>query len=89
MNKKLLPVFMMLVGGLVTVVITYINKFSIPAKLGSLLAVLAVLYFVGTIIVMVMDKFEKTNQKKIEEQEAAEREAQEKALATDGNVEEK
>lgn len=89
MNKKNLTLIMMLVAGLVTVVITYIMNYSIVAKLGILLAVLAVFYFIGTIIVNVIEHFEKQNQKLQEEKEKAEKEAAEAALATDGNVEEK
>lgn len=89
MNKKNLTLIMMLVAGLVTVVITYIMKYSIVAKLGILIAVLAVFYFIGTIIVNVIESFEKQNQKRIEEEERAAKEAAEATLATEGNVEEK
>ncbi|MCQ2526831.1 MAG: hypothetical protein MJ130_08700 [Lachnospiraceae bacterium] len=89
MNKKNLTLIMMLVAGLVTVVITYLMNYSIVAKLGILLAVLAVFYFIGTVIVNVIEHFEKQNQKRIEEEERAAKEAAEAALATDGNVEEK
>ena len=89
MNRKNLTLIMMLVAGLVTVVITYIMNYSIVAKLGILIAVLAVFYFIGLIIVNVIEHFEKQNQKRIEEEERAAKEAAEAALATDGNVEEK
>ena len=69
MNKKYIPVMLMLVGGLVTVVITFVNNYSIIAKLGWLLAVMAVLYFVGSIVINIIQRFEDANQKKLEEEE--------------------
>ena len=89
MNKKYIPVMLMLVGGLVTVVITFVNNYSIIAKLGWLLAVMAVLYFVGSIVINVIQRFEDANQKKLEEEEKARLEAQEQALREEGTVEEK
>ena len=80
---------LMLVGGLVTVVITFVNNYSIIAKLGWLLAVMAVLYFVGSIVINVIQRFEDANQKKLEEEEKARLEAQEQALREEGTVEEK
>ena len=89
MNKKYIPVMLMLVGGLVTVVITFVNNYSIIAKLGWLLAVMAVLYFVGSIVINIIQRFEDANQKKLEEEEKARLEAQEQALREEGTVEEK
>ena len=80
---------LMLVGGLVTVVITFVNNYSIIAKLGWLLAVMAVLYFVGSIVINIIQRFEDANQKKLEEEEKARLEAQEQALREEGTVEEK
>ncbi len=88
-KKKYIPVIMMLLGGLVTVVVTFLRSFSILAKLGSLLAVMAVMYFVGTAIVNVIRHFEKVNQEKEEAERKAQEEAENIALATDGSVEEK
>ena len=88
-KKKYIPVILMLLGGLITVVITFLRSFSIPAKLGSLLAVMAVMYFVGTLILNVIRHFEKVNFEKEEAERKAREEAESIALATDGNVEEK
>ncbi len=88
-KKKYIPVILMLLGGLITVVITFLRSFSILAKLGSLLAVMAVMYFVGTLILNVIRHFEKVNFEKEEAERKAREEAESIALATDGNVEEK
>ncbi|MBR1860360.1 MAG: hypothetical protein IJ796_00655 [Lachnospiraceae bacterium] len=88
-KKKYLPVILMLLGGLITVVITFLRSFSILGKLGSLLAVMAVMYFVGTLIVNVLRHFDKINAEREEAEKKAQEEAESIALATDGNVEEK
>ncbi|MCR4616598.1 MAG: hypothetical protein K5669_00250 [Lachnospiraceae bacterium] len=88
-KKKYLPVILMLLGGLITVVVTFIQSFSILAKLGSLIAVMAVMYFVGTLIVVVLRHFDKVNFEKEEAERKAREELESIALATDGNVEEK
>jgi large-conductance mechanosensitive channel len=88
-KKKNIPVILMLLGGLITVVITFIKDYSILAKLGSLIAVMAVMYFTGTLIVLVIKHFEKVNFEKEEEERKAREAEEELALATDGSVEEK
>ena len=54
-----------------------------------ILAVMAVMYFVGTLILNVIRHFEKVNFEKEEAERKAREEAESIALATDGNVEEK
>ncbi len=80
---------MMLLGGLITVVITFLQSFSILQKLLSLVIVMAVLYFTGTVIINIIGYFEKKNREKEEAERKAQEEAESLALATDGNVEEK
>lgn len=89
MKVKYIPAILMLSGGLITVVLTYLRDFTITAKLGSLIIVLVVLFLVGNVIKSVIEYFDKVNQKKLEEEEKARQEAEELALATDGTVEEK
>lgn len=79
----------MLIAGLVTVVITFLADYGIVAKLLIIFAVLAVFYFIGTIIANVIGRFEDQNQKIQEEEEKKEQEAQAEVLATEGNVEQK
>lgn len=88
-NKRNLPLIMMLVAGLVTVVLTFLGEYTIPAKLGILLAVLVVFYFVGSVIANVIQHFEDENRKKLEAEQKAAKEAEAEALAKDGNVEQK
>ena len=62
MKRKLLPLTMMLVAGLVTVIITFIRNCSIIYKLVSLLIVFLIFYFIGSVIVYVLNYFDKVNQ---------------------------
>ncbi len=62
MKRKLLPLTLMLVAGLVTVIITFIRNCSIIYKLVSLLIVFVVFYFIGSVIVYVLNYFDKVNQ---------------------------
>lgn len=89
MNKRHLTLIMMLVAGLVAVVITFIMNYPILAKLGTVLAVLAVFFFIGTIIENVIGGFEKKNaaieaeKKRLEEEAAAAAEAAEAEKSTE------
>lgn len=61
MDRKNIPVVLMLVAGLITCVITFIQKYSVLKKLVVLLIVLILFYFLGTIIKWAFDSFEKHN----------------------------
>lgn len=77
MNRKFMPLILMLVAGAVTCVITFIQNFSVLGKLGSLLAVLVIFYFLGSVLCWTIEFFEKQNEEKsTEEGEVIEKEAQ-------------
>ncbi len=61
MKRKLLPLTLMLIAGLVTVIITFIRGYSIIYKLVSLLIVFLIFYFIGSVIVYFLDHFDKVN----------------------------
>ena len=61
MNRKFLPLILMLSAGLVTVIITFIRGYSVLYKLGSLLAVFVIFYLIGSVIVFFLDHFDKVN----------------------------
>lgn len=92
MNRRTLPIVLMLVAAAITSVLTYINEYSIINKLMALSITLLVFYFLGVIIRNILDYFDAQN-------EAARREAEEKkaqeerealeALEAERGVEEK
>nr|WP_318683583.1 hypothetical protein [uncultured Acetatifactor sp.] len=72
MNRKNMPLILMLTAGAVTCVITFIQNYSILGKLVSLLFVLVLFYFLGSVLKWTLDYFERQNQEETEEEEAGE-----------------
>ncbi len=85
MNRKFLPLVLMLVAGAVTCFITYLKGCSIITKVGSMLVVLLIFYVLGSVLKYTLDTFEKANEKKAAEAEKArlEQEAAEAAEKTE------
>lgn len=68
MNRKDMPIILMLVAGAVTCIITFIKGYSISVKLLSLATVLVLFYALGSILKRFLDSFEMQNQKRSQEQ---------------------
>ena len=78
MNRRNVPLILMLAAGAVTCVITFIQNYSILAKLVSLFVVLLVFYFLGSLLRWTLDYFDSENEKKKDEEgEVIEKEAEE------------
>lgn len=78
LNRKNMPLILMLVAGVVTCIITYVQKYSILEKLLSLFFVLLLFYFLGSLLKWTLDYFEEQNAKKnAEEGEVIEKESEE------------
>ena len=76
MNRKNIPLILMLVAGAVTCIITLIRDYTIIGQLASLLIVLVIFYFLGSVLKWTLDYFDsQNNQQKQEEGEAAEEDA--------------
>ncbi len=74
MNRKNMPLLLMLVAGAVTCVITFINDFPMLERLVTLLIVLLVFYFLGSLMKWALDYFDQQNQEKsMEEGEVVEK----------------
>lgn len=75
MNRKMLPLCMMLIAGAITVILTFIMEYSMKDRLLALFIVLLIFYFLGSVIQWIMAEFEKQNQEKaMEEGEVIEKE---------------
>lgn len=68
MNRKNLPLLLMLTAGAVTCIITYVMDYSMVAKLVSLFLVLALFYFFGNILKWTLDSFDRQNEEKAEQE---------------------
>lgn len=91
MNRKNIPLLLMLTAGAVTCIITFVKRYSIIAKLVSLFVVLVIFYVLGSILIWTMDYFEKQNEEKLKEEgEVIEKDSDNEELNPgDGNQEKK
>ena len=86
-NKlKLFPLFIMLVAGSITSIMTYYFQYEIKAALLVLLSVLLVFYLLGLIFIKTIMFFDKKNEEEMKEKEAEELSAEENEN-TDGEEE--
>lgn len=81
MNRKYLPLILMLTAGAITSIVTFIMRYPLISMLTALLAVFIIFYVLGSIIKWLLDLFDRQNAKAaldegevIEKEEAAETE---------------
>lgn len=91
MNRKLIPIILMLTAGAVTSIITYIRNFELIEMLWILLGVLILFYIFGLGIKKVLDVFdeqikEAEEQEKENEGSVIEKEMKEEEKQTDENT---
>jgi len=55
LNRKNMPLILMLVAGVVTWIITYVQDYSILEKLVSIFFVLLLFYFLGSLLKWTLD----------------------------------
>ncbi|MCM1063513.1 MAG: hypothetical protein NC420_03405 [Eubacterium sp.] len=84
MNRKNLPLLLMLTAGAVTCIITYIMDYSTVAKLVSLFLVLVLFYFLGSVLKWTLDSFEKQNEERREQEKKEAEGAEEGSEADNG-----
>lgn len=96
MNRKNLPLLLMLTAGAVTCIVTFIRKYSILERMASLLAVLVLFYLLGSILKWTLDHFDMQNERKRQEEgevikkentEGGENGEQQEVQSTPGNKE--
>ncbi|MCI8528635.1 MAG: hypothetical protein HFH82_05710 [Lachnospiraceae bacterium] len=68
MNRKNLPLLLMLVAGAITSIITFIQKYTMIAKLVSLFIVLLVFYILGSVLKWTLDFFDRQNEERLKEE---------------------
>ena len=67
-NRNSIPLLLMLIAGAITCVFTFIHNYPIWAKLFSLLIVLLVFYFLGSLLRWTLDTFDIQNAKRAKEE---------------------
>lgn len=76
MNRKSMPLILMLVAGAITCIITLINDYTILERLIALFVVLVVFYLLGNALKWTLDYFDSENERKRLEEEEAENESE-------------
>ena len=77
MNRKNLPMLLMLTAGIVTCIITFVQQFTLLNKLVSLFCVMLLFYVLGSILKWTLDYFDSQNEKRRKEEgEVIEKEAE-------------
>ena len=80
MNRKKMPLLLMLIAGACTCIITLVRSYSVLSSLVVLFAVMLLFYCLGSAIRLLLDRFDRQN----EEKEKKEKEAKaEEAAATE------
>lgn len=64
MNRKNMPLLLMLAAGAVTCIITYIRNDPVVVKLVSLFVALLVFFIVGSLMKWMLDYFDRQNEEK-------------------------
>ena len=64
MQRKYMPLILMLSAGAVTAIITLIKRYALVTRLGILLAVLLIFYVLGSLLKWLLDTFEAQNKKR-------------------------
>lgn len=76
MKKKYIPAVLMLVAALVAALVTYFNEYGLTTMVISVLVAALVFYFIGSVIELIMKRFEEENNKRMaEEGEVIEKES--------------
>ncbi len=78
MTRKQLPLILMLIAGAVTSITVYFRGLGLKTMLLALLAAFVAFYFFGSVIKMILDAFDKRNEKRaLDEGEVFEKETKE------------
>jgi threonine/homoserine/homoserine lactone efflux protein len=91
MNRKNIPIILMLTTGVITCIITYIRQYPLHTKLAVLLGVMVLFWLLGTILEKTLDFFDRQNEKKRQEEgevirKDAESSAEDETNETEENV---
>ncbi len=68
MNRKKLPLILMLTAGAITSVMTFMLRYPLKDKLFALFIVLLIFAYIGYMIKNLLDYFDKQNEKRAEEE---------------------
>lgn len=67
MNRKNMPLILMLSAGALTWIITFFAKYTVVSQLIAVFVVLLIFYFLGSVLKWTLDYFDEQNEKKNKE----------------------
>ena len=70
MNRKNMPLLLMLIAGACTCIITLVRSYSVLASLVALFAVMLLFYCMGSAIRLLLDRFDRQNEEKAKQEQA-------------------
>ena len=79
MNRKNMPLILMLTAGACTCIVTMVQAYSVLASLVALFAVMLLFYCLGNGVRLLLDRFDRQNEEKVK-QEQEERRRNKKML---------
>ena len=82
MNRKNMPLLLMLIAGACTCIVTLVRNYSMLAGLVALFAVMLLFYCLGNVIRMLLDRFDRQNEER-DKQEQEEKASQEEDAASE------
>lgn len=84
MNRKNMPLILMLTAGACTCIVTMVQAYSVLASLVALFAVMLLFYCLGNGVRLLLDRFDRQNEEKAkQEQEQEEKAEQEDPVSED------
>ena len=73
MNRKNMPLLLMLIAGACTCIITLVRSYSVLASLVALFAVMLLFYCLGSAIRLLLDRFDRQNEEKEKQEQEIQR----------------
>ncbi|MFQ8982181.1 MAG: hypothetical protein ACLR6I_17970 [Waltera sp.] len=64
MNRKNMPLLLMLIAGACTWIVTLVRSYSLLASLVALFTVMLLFYCLGSVIRLLLDRFDRQNEEK-------------------------
>ena len=89
MNRKNMPLFLMLIAGACTCIVTLVRSYSVLASLVALFAVMLLFYCLGSVIRLLLDQFDRQNEEKAKQEQEEKPLQEEEAAVTEEDTEQK
>ena len=68
MNRKNMPLLLMLIAGACTWIVTLVRSYSLLASLVALFTVMLLFYCLGSVIRLLLDRFDRQNEEKAKQE---------------------